>query len=62
MSHMSRANPPPQPKTKLAIFYIGGYQCEMTLNATGYATSKKYDLQEAQIKSTLEQWGVLEGH
>lgn len=50
---------PPPPTTKLAIFYIGGYQCEMTLNATGYATSKKYDLQEAQIKSTLEQWGVL---
>ncbi|KAL6229211.1 hypothetical protein BDW75DRAFT_245929, partial [Aspergillus navahoensis] len=50
---------PPPSTTKLAVFYRAGYQCEGTFNATGYATDKKWDLQEAQIKSKLEEWGVL---
>lgn len=32
----------------------------MTISATGYATSHKYDLQEAQIRSKLEEWGDLD--
>lgn len=49
----------PPPTTKLAVFYRGGFQCEVTMNATGYATSKKFDLMEAQLTSKLEEWGVL---
>lgn len=51
---------PPPPTTKLAIFYKGGYQCELLLNATGYATAKKFALQEAQLKHKLKEWGVLD--
>jgi hypothetical protein len=51
---------PPPPTTKLAVFYRAGYQCEGTFNATGYATNKKWDLQEAQIRSKLEEWGDLD--
>ena len=51
---------PPPPTTKLAVFYHGGFQCEVTINATGYATAKKYELQEAQIRSKLREWGLLE--
>lgn len=51
---------PPPPTTKLAVFYKAGYQCEMTMNATGYATSKKYDLYEAQTRAKLEEWGILD--
>ncbi|EMD91411.1 hypothetical protein COCC4DRAFT_188618 [Bipolaris maydis ATCC 48331] len=49
---------PPPPTTKLAVFYRGGYQCEMVMNATGYATDWKYDYQEAQIRSKLEEWDL----
>ncbi|KAI1858930.1 hypothetical protein JX265_005760 [Neoarthrinium moseri] len=49
----------PPPTTKLAVFYKGGYQGEMTINATGYATELKYDLQEAQVRSKLEEWGIM---
>jgi hypothetical protein len=55
----TRGHPPP-PTTKLAIFYRGGYQAEMTINACGYATDYKWDLQEAQIKSRLAGWGALD--
>lgn len=55
----SRGYPPP-PTTKLAVFYKGGFQGEVTLNATGYATDLKYDLQEAQVRSKLNEWGVTE--
>ncbi|KAF9892613.1 hypothetical protein FE257_001015 [Aspergillus nanangensis] len=51
---------PPPPTTKLAVFYRGGYQCEGTFNATGYATAKKWDLQEAQMRSKLQEWGLLD--
>ncbi|KAI0965577.1 DUF1446-domain-containing protein [Xylaria arbuscula] len=49
---------PPPPTTKLAVFYRGGWQGEVTINATGYATSRKYDLQEAQVRMQLDKWGV----
>lgn len=51
---------PPPSTTKLAVFYKGGYQCELWLNATGYATAKKYALQEAQLRAKLKEWGVLD--
>ncbi|QYS95432.1 DUF1446 domain protein [Trichoderma simmonsii] len=51
---------PPPPTTKLAIFYKGGYQCEHLLNASGYATDHKWDMQELQLKDTLKEWGILE--
>jgi hypothetical protein len=51
---------PPPPTTKLAVFYRAGFQCEATFNATGYAVDKKWDLQEAQIRSKLEEWGDLD--
>ena len=50
---------PPPPTTKLAVFYKAGYQCELLLNATGYATAKKFKLQEAQLRHKLKEWGVL---
>lgn len=49
---------PPPPTTKLAVFYKAGYQCELLLNACGYATSKKWDLQEAQMRKKLKDWNV----
>ncbi|RDA84362.1 hypothetical protein CP532_2598 [Ophiocordyceps camponoti-leonardi (nom. inval.)] len=51
---------PPPPTTKLAIFYRGGYQLEVLLNATGYATDHKWEIQEAQIRSKLQEWGTLD--
>ncbi|KAI1274235.1 DUF1446 domain-containing protein [Xylaria sp. FL0933] len=51
---------PPPATTKLAVFYKGGYQCEMLLNANGFATDWKWDYQEAQMKAKLKEWGVLE--
>jgi hypothetical protein len=53
----SRGYAPP-PTTKLAVFYKGGFQGEVTLNATGYATHLKYDLQEAQVRDKLDEWGI----
>ncbi|KFZ11972.1 hypothetical protein V502_07323 [Pseudogymnoascus sp. VKM F-4520 (FW-2644)] len=41
---------PPPPTTKLAVFYQGGYEAEILLNATGYATTKKWDLLEKQMR------------
>jgi hypothetical protein len=51
---------PPPPTTKLAIFYKGGYQCEHLINANGYATDHKWDMQELQLKDTLQEWGILD--
>lgn len=51
---------PPPSTTKLAVFYKGGYQCELLVNATGYATAKKFELQEAQLRSKLKELGVLD--
>lgn len=50
---------PPPPTTKLAVFYRGGWQGEHTVNATGYATKHKYDLQEAQLRTQLKEWGLM---
>lgn len=47
-----RGSPPP-PTTKLAVFYHGGYEAQILLNATGYATAKKWDLLEKQIRHFL---------
>ncbi|KAL2850618.1 hypothetical protein BJY01DRAFT_209965 [Aspergillus pseudoustus] len=44
---------PPPPTTKLAVFYTGGYEAEILLNATGYGTSHKWDLVERQIRHFL---------
>lgn len=49
---------PPPDTTKLAIFYRGGWQNELLFNASGYATEKKWDLQEAQLRAKLEEWGL----
>ncbi|EFY95317.1 DUF1446 domain protein [Metarhizium robertsii] len=54
-----RGHPPP-PTTKLAVFYKGGYQLEILMNACGYATDHKWDVQEAQVKSKLDEWGLLD--
>ncbi|ETS76193.1 hypothetical protein PFICI_11580 [Pestalotiopsis fici W106-1] len=59
--HVSRAKGyPPPPTTKLAVFYKGGFQGELTMNATGYAVDRKYDLQEAQLRDKMEQWGLTQ--
>lgn len=49
---------PPPPTTKLAIFYKGGFQSELLMNATGYGTAQKYDLQEKQIRFSLDRAGL----
>lgn len=54
-----RGRPPP-PTTKLAVFYRAGYQLEILINAAGYATDHKWDVQEAQIRAKLEEWGVVD--
>ncbi|KPM35364.1 hypothetical protein AK830_g11208 [Neonectria ditissima] len=41
---------PPPPTTKLAIFYKGGYECQLLLNTAGYGWKEKCDLFEAQVK------------
>jgi hypothetical protein len=51
---------PPPPTTKLAIFYHGGYQSEIVVNSTGYATSEKFDLWERMIKFGLKRLGLLD--
>ena len=49
---------PPPPTTKLAIFYRGGYESQLLLNATGYGTAEKYALQEKQLRYNLKQMGL----
>ncbi|TVY33523.1 hypothetical protein LSUB1_G008353 [Lachnellula subtilissima] len=44
-----RGSPPPS-TTKCAIFYQGGYEAQLLLNATGYATANKWDLLEKQLR------------
>jgi hypothetical protein len=41
---------PPPPTTKLAVFYPGGFEAQLLLNATGYGTSRKWDLIEKQLR------------
>lgn len=49
---------PPPPTTKLAIFYHGGYEAQILLNATGYATFEKWALYEATMRYALDQKGL----
>lgn len=51
---------PPPPTTKAAVFYQGGWQCEYTLNATGYATAEKFKLHEMQIRFRLKEEGEID--
>jgi hypothetical protein len=53
---------PPPPTTKLAVFYKGGYQCEMLMAATGTpeSVSRKWDIHEYQIRKRLQQLGKLD--
>jgi hypothetical protein len=51
---------PPPPTTKLGVFYHGGYQCQLLLNATGYGTWKKWELLEKQVRFVLDKNGVLD--
>lgn len=51
---------PPPPTTKLAIFYLAGFQSEILVNATGYATAEKYELWERMIKFGLERHSLLD--
>lgn len=41
---------PPPPTTKLAIFYKGGYECQLLINAAGYGWKEKCDLFEKQVR------------
>lgn len=55
----------PPPTTKLAVFYPGGFEAQLLLNATGYGTDKKWDLIEKQLRhfipdEALERIGILE--
>ncbi|KAL3961122.1 hypothetical protein ACCO45_006239 [Purpureocillium lilacinum] len=54
-----RGHPPP-PTTKLAVFYRAGWQLEILINATGLATKHKWDVQEAQVRHRLAEWGALD--
>lgn len=49
---------PPPPTTKLAIFYVGGYQIELTANATGRNARAKYDFMKAQLDYGIKQRGL----
>ncbi|KAK7179830.1 duf1446 domain-containing protein [Paraphaeosphaeria sporulosa] len=49
---------PPPPTTKLAIFYKGGFESQNLSNAAGYATKKKYQLYETQIRARLTEQGM----
>ncbi|OAL35130.1 hypothetical protein AYO20_05607 [Fonsecaea nubica] len=51
---------PPPPTTKLAVFYDAGYQCQLLANAAGYATDKKWQLFEKQMRFFLNEKGVLD--
>ena len=51
---------PPPPTTKLAIFYRDGYQSEILVNATGYATTEKWDLYERMMRFGLKRRGILD--
>ena len=51
---------PPPPTTKLAIFYRGGFESQLLLNATGYATQQKWTLYEKQLRWALTQKSVID--
>lgn len=49
---------PPPPTTKLAIFYNGGFESQLLVNATGYGTKQKYELLQRQLRFGLKQKGL----
>jgi hypothetical protein len=49
---------PPPPTTKATIFYQGGYQSQLLLNATGYGTAEKWALLETQFRRKLKTSGA----
>lgn len=51
---------PPPPTTKLAVFYRGGYESQLLVNATGYGTQAKYDLWQRQIRHGLSEKNLLD--
>lgn len=51
---------PPPPTTKLAIFYRGGFQSEIVVNATGYATTQKWQLYEKIVRNGLKRGNMLD--
>lgn len=51
---------PPPPTTKLAIFYRGGFESQLLLNATGYGTDKKWELFEKQMRFGLAKGGYAD--
>ncbi|KAK2805956.1 hypothetical protein FQN50_005971 [Emmonsiellopsis sp. PD_5] len=51
---------PPPPTTKLAIFYRGGFESQLLVNATGYGTDKKWALFEKQMRHGLAKAGVVD--
>lgn len=53
---------PPPPTTKLAIFYIGGYQAELTINATGTPrmVRSKFHLFKRQLIRGLKEVGAYD--
>jgi hypothetical protein len=48
----------PPPTTKATIFYHGGYQSQLLLNATGYGTAQKWALLETQLRRKLKASGT----
>ena len=53
---------PPPPTTKLAIFYKGGYETQFLINASGYATAKKYQLYEKQMRYRIAEKGLTDAY
>lgn len=51
---------PPPPTTKLAIFYHGGYEGQLLINATGYATKEKFQLFEMQLRHDMARKGLID--
>ncbi|KAF3032664.1 hypothetical protein E8E12_003992 [Didymella heteroderae] len=51
---------PPPPTTKLAVFYLAGYQSEIVVNSTGYGTAEKFELFERMLKFGLKRLGILD--
>ncbi|KAI1630020.1 hypothetical protein EDD37DRAFT_78104 [Exophiala viscosa] len=51
---------PPPPTTKLAIFYHGGYEGQLLINATGYGTKEKFELFEKQLRHDMTQKGLID--
>ncbi|CAG9947883.1 unnamed protein product [Clonostachys rosea f. rosea IK726] len=54
-----RGAPPPD-TTKLAIFYNGGHEVQLLVNATGYATDKKFELFSKQVQHFMGEEAMKE--